>query len=181
MEYFSFFQDYGGVLLGLVVLALAVYFLPSGVRWYVASAGIAVLGFRVWQIYSTKKKFKAWDEKQKKLVNEFENLKGERDKLSTEVDALSGKLGELEQERDNLQSRSNQLSQQGEGLDTERQQLNQKLTKAQEAAKQTDAQIANLKDAKAMIDKAENLLKGQTKVNPDLSDEELMKLAQGIQ
>ncbi len=180
MEYLIFLQYYGGVLIGLAILAVAVFLLPSGIRWYVASAGIAVLGFRVWQIYTTNKKFKDWDKKQKELTDQFSDLKTERDKLSTKANQLDGELEVLKKERDTLQQRSDDLSQQGGTLDAERQTLSENLAKAKKQAAETDARIAQLKDAQALIDKAENLLKGQAKVKPNLSDEDLMKLAQGM-
>lgn len=181
MEFISFLNDYGGVLIGFILLAIGVYLLPSKVRWYVATAGIAVLGFRAWQIYTTKERFKAWDEKQQQLLKESESLKDERDKLVAEVDTLKDKQAELIQTRDNLQQKSNQLAEQGKSMQAERQQLSQELAKAEEAAKQTDAKIAHLKNATAIIDKTEALLKDQVAAtNHEVSDEALMKLAQGI-
>lgn len=181
MDYLNLLLDYGGVLIGFVILVIAVYLLPSSVRWYVASAGIAVLGFRIWQIYTTKEKFKAWDEKQQKLTQDFTELKAERDKLSTEVNELSEQLVGLEQKRDTLQQQSDELAQQGDALATESQKLKQKVQEATEAAKQTDAKISHLKNAQTLIDRTEKLLNGQAEItDPNISDEALMKIVQGI-
>lgn len=180
MQILTFLQDYGGVLIGLGFLAVVVYLLPARVRWYVASAGLAVLAFRTWQIYSSKKKFAEWDKQHRELTDAFDELKAERDRLASELEPLREKQKELEQRQAELQTRRDQLTDQGDTLNQEGEALSAKLAEAKQQAQQTDARIAKLSDAQAAIDKADRLVNSHVNVNPNMSDEDLMKLAQGI-
>lgn len=180
MATLAFLQDYGGVLIGLMIMLAAVWFLPGRVRWYVLTAGTAVILYRVWQIRSTKKRFQEWDQRHQGLIQDFNDIKSQRDRLVGEVDGLKQQLEQLKQQQQTLKVKSDALGGEGDQLSRQRHELDQQLADLDQQAAQTDQRIAKIQQGRDLVDKANELLGQAKQVNDTLSDDELMKQAQGL-
>ncbi|MGD8595356.1 MAG: hypothetical protein PVF82_21190, partial [Gammaproteobacteria bacterium] len=66
-----------GLFIGLGFVILATVLLPARVRWYVFTAGIAIVAFRAYQLYWARGRLKELDKEREQLQGE---LKGLRDR-----------------------------------------------------------------------------------------------------
>ncbi len=119
----TIFLEDPGIFIGLGFVLAATWFLPSRVRWYVFTAGIAVVAFRGYQIYWARKRMKELDQqrdqlknelnslrsrhqelenKNKELNEEFISIKNERNKLLNDRKALENSDGEIQAKKDEL-------------------------------------------------------------------------------
>jgi chromosome segregation ATPase len=106
MNWISVISDYGGVMIGLVLLLVATHFLPGKIRMYVLTAGIALLIYRIWQIYSARKELAEADNMREQLRAEGNKLKAQLADLEKEAASLRDKKVEIELERDRLKQAS---------------------------------------------------------------------------
>lgn len=134
-EFFTFIYDYGGLLIGLVLLVVASLFLPSKIRLYVLTAGLTLFIFRAWQIYNGRKQLKEADAEREilrdkhqdlqqwietlqleneKLHNENENIKKEHDRLRQESEVLDETTEENIRKKNELNKKTEQLLQDSE-------------------------------------------------------------------
>ena len=112
----QFLTDYLGVIVGALILLVSTFYLPSKIRGYVLTGGLAVLIYRTWQIYTTRGKLEKLDkerdelrEQHKLLSQRADALAAEQIKLREEKDALLKKVSELKKEKAALDQNSDNL------------------------------------------------------------------------
>jgi len=103
-------KDYAGVIVGAFVLAASVFYLPARIRWYVAAAGISVLVFRTWQIFTNKKRLQEADAKWQELQDKQDEFKQEHEELRKELGVLRDKNQQIKQQRDDLKQQADDLN-----------------------------------------------------------------------
>lgn len=120
-------QDYLGVIVGFVLLIIACWFLPAKVRWYVLTAGLAIIAYRVFQIAMNKKRLAEADARRKELRGQHEQLKGQLKTTKSELVQLNKELDEVRVQRAKLAQEANDLAQTSGALDAQRDNLNNRL------------------------------------------------------
>lgn len=126
IEILSLLADYSGVILGAVLLGVGSIFIPGEARKYVLTAGIALILFRSWQIYTNRKRLQEADaqrealrEEVRRLNESLNGLREETEPLRREKARLRERQRELEAERDALDADTDETLRQREDLDAE--------------------------------------------------------------
>ena len=65
-----------GLFIGLGFVIVATIMLPARVRWYVFTAGTAIIAFRAYQIYWARGRIQKLDKERDQLRNELKGLRG---------------------------------------------------------------------------------------------------------
>ena len=130
--------DYGGLVIGAFVLLLATYFLPQNIRWHVLTAGVALLVFRGYQIYSSRQKLKLADA-------EREKLRAERNQLEDWLGTLQKQSQELQQQKLEIEEKGNQLKQESQSLDISSEEALKRKAELDQQAEQLLQQSQQLK------------------------------------
>ena len=108
-SFFSLLYDYGGLVIGFAILLLSTQFLPAKIRWYVLTAGLALIVFRGYQIYSARKKLAEADAERETLRAEHKILLQQLDTLQAKTEELRKQKVDIEAQRDRLREESRQL------------------------------------------------------------------------
>lgn len=142
INWLSLIADYGGVVLGLILLIVATTFLPKKIRMYVLTAGITLLIYRTYQIYSARKELAEADATREKLRAEGKELQDRLADMQKEADELREQKIQIEAERDRLKKES-------EALDTS---SNTALAQKKKLDKQADKLLKEGQDMQARRD-----------------------------
>lgn len=143
-------RDYAGIVVGVVLLALAVSVLPGRVRWYVLSAGLAVLGYEAYLRYSNRQLLQQADAERARLQGELGKLEGERQALEQVVAELHRQQAELHNRQAALAQRQTALAQEGGDLAARRQALE---SEADALLRQSDELLARVGSNDAILQK----------------------------
>ena len=142
-------QDYGGLVIGLVLLLLAVSILPGRAKWYMLTAGLAVLGYEAYMRTVNRKLLKEADNDRERLRGEMKLLDDRRLELEESVTGLNRQLAELNSRIAGVNSRKTALEQEGgdiaagkEALDKE---TNKLIDESRELVRQSVDSAALLK------------------------------------
>jgi chromosome segregation ATPase len=122
-------SDYIGVFIGLGFVIVATVFLPARVRWYVFSAGIAVVAFRAYQLYWAKGRLKELDNERDELRNELDGLRAQHAELEETHKKLAAELKQIKQERDELKQQREALDMRSANAEAEAEKLDEQLAK----------------------------------------------------
>lgn len=157
-------SDYGGILVGAVLLLLAVSVLPGRIKWYVLTAGLAVLGYEAYMRSVNRKLLKEADAERERLRGELAQLDARRQELEVTVSELHGRLAALHSRQVELERQREALEQQGDDLATRRQALDaqsERLIAESRALLQqvggSEAVLAKLSEARHAIDQMEKI------------------------
>jgi chromosome segregation ATPase len=131
----SNFMDYLGLLIGLGFVILATVFLPARVRWYVFTAGIAVVAFRAYQLWWARGRLKELDQERKQLQGDLQDLRSRHDELEKLHQQLTTELDEVRQQRDELVKQREALDENAANFEAEKKRLDTKLETQQQKAK----------------------------------------------
>lgn len=131
----SNFMDYLGLLIGLGFVILATVFLPARVRWYVFTAGIAVVAFRAYQLWWARGRLKELDQERKQLQGDLQDLRSQHDELEKLHQQLTTELEEVRQQRDELVKQREALDENAANFEAEKKRLDTKLETQQQKAK----------------------------------------------
>jgi chromosome segregation ATPase len=131
----SNFMDYLGLLIGLGFVILATVFLPARVRWYVFTAGIAVVAFRAYQLWWARGRLKELDQERKQLQGELQGLRNQHAELEKVHQQLTSELEVIRQQRDELVKQREALDENAANFDAEKKRLDSELATQQEKAK----------------------------------------------
>jgi chromosome segregation ATPase len=131
----SNFMDYLGLLIGLGFVILATVFLPARVRWYVFTAGIAVVAFRAYQLWWARGRLKELDQERKQLQDDLQGLRSRHDELEKLHQQLTTELEEVRQQRDELVKQREALDENAANFEAEKKHLDTKLETQQQKAK----------------------------------------------
>jgi chromosome segregation ATPase len=96
LQKIAMYSDYIGVAIGLVLLIISTIFLPAKIRFHVLTAGVTLILFRTFQIYSNKKKLKAADEERKNLRDQHQELQERLAEGQRETEKLRSRKVEIE-------------------------------------------------------------------------------------
>jgi len=120
----EFITNYAGVIIGAIILLISTMYLPSKIRGYVLTGGLAVLVYRTWQIYTTNGKLKELDAERDSLRKErddlakkAEDLEKQQIEIRKERDAIIEKVSELKKEKKQLDENSDDLSSKKKDID----------------------------------------------------------------
>ncbi|WP_416304830.1 hypothetical protein [Neptunicella sp. SCSIO 80796] len=105
----SHYSDYLGVAIGFVALIIASFLLPAKIRTHVLTAGVSLLIFRTYQLYSNNKKLKRADQEWQKLQANHNELKQRLLSLQQETEAIRAKKVEIEQDLNSLKAEKKRL------------------------------------------------------------------------
>ncbi|MBC3767513.1 hypothetical protein [Neptunicella marina] len=153
MDFILQYRDYTGVLIGFIVLLAAVFLLPSGIRSHVLTAGVSLLLFRTWQIYSNKHKLAKADQKWAEIKQQQKQLQQQRDKLVKQTEQLRQEQIQIERQVKDLKQQQQKLETESQQHSEEKQQLDKQLSELlkQDQSKQQQRQqtLATLRDIAA--------------------------------
>lgn len=136
-ELLSLLYDYGGLVIGFVILVFASFFLlPVKVRWHVLFAGSTLVVFRAYQIYDSRKKLKQADAERNKLRAEHDELESWMKKLEAENERLRAEKKEIEAERNRLRLESERVNAEAEVNITKKQALDKQANEILERHEQ---------------------------------------------
>jgi chromosome segregation ATPase len=130
LQKIAMYSDYIGVAIGLLMLIISSIFLPSRIRAHVLTAGLTLIAFRTFQIYSNKRKLKAADE--------------EREKLRDQHRELQKRLAERQHETENLRSRKVEIEQELKVVRQEKKALKKDTVADKKAKKELDQRAKKL-------------------------------------
>lgn len=132
---FSNFMDYLGLLIGLGFVILATVFLPARVRWYVFTAGIAVVAFRAYQLWWARGRIQKLDQERKKLQGDLQGLRSQHAELEKLHQQLTSELEVVRQQRDELVKQREALDENAANFKAETKRLDSELETQQQKAK----------------------------------------------
>jgi len=153
----SIFLSDPGLFIGLGFVILATVLLPARVRWYVFTAGIAVVAFRAYQLYWARGRLKELDQERKQLQGELQNMRERHIELENTHKQLIVQLEELKQDRDDLIKRRESLDENAADFATEKERLDTELDKQTEQAKKLREETKPLVDFLESFADAERL------------------------
>jgi len=139
METLIWLLEHADILLGFILLLVACLILPGNVRWYVLTAGVALLAMQMWQAYRAREKLKALDQQREQLQDQLAALEDVAAELKQQNGELEKEALALEQERQGLLQRLQELESGDAGLRAEQQSL-------QQQADQQLQQIADIRE-----------------------------------
>lgn len=141
-------KDYAGIMVGLVLLLLAVSVLPGRAKWYVLTAGLAVLGYEAYLRYSNRKLLQEADTERERLRGELGQLDGKRIELEQTVGELHQQLAELTAKQAELGNRRKSLEQEGGDIAAQKQELDRK---AEQSIKESNELLQKVSDGESIL------------------------------
>lgn len=127
-ELLTFLSDYAGVIVGLVLVIVATFVLPARVRWYVLTAGLAVVAFRAFQIFFANRRLKELDAQREKLRAETEALRKKTQAVADNLGQLNAQSAALKEQKRELNRQRETLYTKGEDLAANKEALDRKIT-----------------------------------------------------
>ncbi|NOZ54563.1 MAG: hypothetical protein GXP08_15760 [Gammaproteobacteria bacterium] len=152
---FKFVLEHLGLLLGLGLVLIASAVLPGRLRWYVLSAGLAVVAMRTYQLISADKRLKEADEERKKLRGTLEGLNGQRQQLQSELQQLNGQLDSVKQQKNDLAQRAEVLTKSGNDVAKEKKRLDKDAAFILQQDQKIMAEINSRQSALMLFEEAE--------------------------
>ena len=123
----TIFLEDPGIFIGLAFVLAATWFLPSKVRWYVFTAGIAVVAFRGYQIYWARKRMKELDRQRELLKGELNSLRNRHQELQDKNKELNEEFVAIKNERNKLLNERKALEGTEEQIQAKKEELDKKL------------------------------------------------------
>lgn len=106
----DFLSNYGGVIIGVALLLLGTMVLPSALRKYVLTAGLAIALFRVLQIARSGQRLAKADAERARLQAELKKHSAERETLIENQEALNIQAIKVKQDLNRLDADSRALA-----------------------------------------------------------------------
>lgn len=160
-EILSLIYDYGGLIIGLVLLVLASFFLPAKIRLYVLTAGVTLLIFRAWQIYNGRKQLREADAEREILRDKHRDLQQWIEKLQLENEKLHNENESIKKERDRLRQESQILDDTAEENIRKKEELDKKAEQLLQESREKEAarskQLSAIEKALALKRQFSNL------------------------
>lgn len=160
----SLVSDYGGIVVGVILLLLAVSVLPGRIKWYVLTAGLAILGYEAYMRTVNRKLLKEADAERERLRGELAQLETRRQDLESTVTELNQRLVELNNRHADLNKQREALLVQGDDLSARKQELDQETGKVIAESRALIQQVGNseailtkLTDAQRAIDQMDKI------------------------
>jgi chromosome segregation ATPase len=151
-----FFSD-PGLFIGLGFVILATVLLPARVRWYVFTAGIAVVAFRAYQLHWARGRLKELDKEREQLKGELSGLRDRHVELENIHQQLVSQLEQIKLQRDDLIKQREALDETSAKFDTDKKRLDTQLERQKEQAKKLREEATPLVDFLESFADAERL------------------------
>ena len=155
----SLVKDYGDLAIGLVLLIAGVWVLPGRIKWYVLTAGLAVIGYEAYLRMSNRKLMAEADREREKLRARVAVLDKRGAELESTVAQLNEQLAENKAKQAALDQQAADLAKRGEDISVQKAQLDeesQRRSQENEALLQTvvshEDLLAALQDARHALD-----------------------------
>lgn len=132
MDALTFLADFGGIILGAVLLGVATVFLPAKARSYVLTGGIAVLVFRSYQVLTNRRRLAAADAKRRELREEAGRLEGDLQDLRAGTEDLRRRKREVEENLESLRVRKAELEADANATEEKRRELNDDMQRLEQ-------------------------------------------------
>lgn len=113
MTTLQFIQDYAGLAIGLVFLLLAVSVLPGRIKWYVLTAGLAIIGYEAYMRTRNRKLMAEADAEREELRKRVKKLDQRKAELEKSVTELNKEAAALRENQVQLEKKKNDLEQEG--------------------------------------------------------------------
>lgn len=149
MHTINFLKDYGGLIIGLIFLLAAVAVLPGRIKYYVLTAGIAVIGYEAWVRSQNRKLLAEADAEREALRNKVKELNEKGEALEQTVSSLNKQLDTLNKKKAELDQQSAKLAGQGDAANAEREAIAQSSQKVMD---DTNALLDQIKGQKSALD-----------------------------
>jgi len=162
----GFIFEHLGLLLGLGLVLVASAVLPGRLRWYVLSAGLAVVAFRVLQLMSADKRLKEADEERKQLQGTLQGLSGQREQLQSELLLLNDRLQDVKIQQNNLAKRGIALEKSGDDIALEKKRLDEAVNLIREQDQTFIEEIDSRESALALLNEAEQAYNELARISP---------------
>ena len=143
------YSDYIGVAIGLLLLIISSFFLPAKIRVHVLTAGLTLIAFRTFQIYSNKKKLKAADKERENLRDQHQELQERMAERQIETEKLRSRKIEIENELKAVQQEKQALKKETAADKKTKKELDQRVKKllneSEEVVAQRNSQLEALR------------------------------------
>lgn len=136
-------RDYAGIAIGVVLLFAAVSVLPGRAKWYVLTAGLAVLGYEAYLRYTNSKQLQEADAERERLRGELGKLDGRRNEMEQEVKELKQKLVEITAKQVELEGRKGVLEQEGGDIAAHKQALDRESEQSIRESNELQQQVSD--------------------------------------
>jgi len=144
----SFAKDYAGLLIGLAFLLVAVSVLPGRVRWYVLTAGLAILGYEAYLRTRNRKLLAEADKEREGLRKRADELGRRGAELEKTVAELNQQLAQNRTRLAALSKESEELAQRGGDISARKAELDKA---SQEWSEKTDALLQQVGDHEDLL------------------------------
>lgn len=144
-----------GLVVGFFLVLAAAAILPARVRWYVLTAGLAVVAFRTYQVISANKRLREADQECKRLRDELDDLDKQRRQMAKELQDLNNELNEIKTKHSELARQSKVLAADGDRLAAEKTQLDRDMQELTIKDQALMAEIDSRESALALFNQAE--------------------------
>jgi len=144
-----------GLLVGLALVLVATWILPARVRWYVLTAGLAVVAFRTYQVISANKRLREADEERERLRGELDDLGKQREQTAEELQKLNNELNEIKTKQNKLAQRAKELDATGNNLVKEKAQFDSDMEELKKEDQALMKDIDQRESALALFNQAE--------------------------
>lgn len=142
-------KDYGGLVIGLVFLLAAVSVLPGRIKYYVLTAGLAVIGYEFWMRNRNRKLLAEADVERKKLRSRVLELNLKGAELEKTVSEMNAELDQLNAKKLELSLEGAKLAEQGAEVEADR--LANEVS-ARQVVNETNNLLEQLKGRQSALD-----------------------------
>jgi len=144
-----------GLVVGFFLVLAATAILPARVRWYVLTAGLAVVAFRTYQVISANKRLREADQERKRLRDELDDLDKQRRQMAKELQDQNNELNEIKTKHSELARQAKVLAAGGDRLAAEKTQLDRDMQELTIKDQALMAEIDARESALALFNQAE--------------------------
>lgn len=147
-ELLPYVRDYGGLLIGLVLLLVAVSVIPGRAKWYVLTAGLAIIGYEAYLRTRNRKLLAEADKERKVLRERADELAGRGAELEKAIAALNQQLADNNARLLALGQEAAALAQRGAGAATEKAKLDEESGRR---SRENEALLRDLGNHEALL------------------------------
>jgi len=144
-----------GLVVGFFLVLAATAILPARVRWYVLTAGLAVVAFRTYQVISANKRLREADEERKRLRGDLDDLDKQRKQMAKELQDLNNELNEIKTKQSELARQAEELAADGDSLAAEKAQLDSETQELANKDRALMEEIDSRESALSLFNQAE--------------------------
>jgi chromosome segregation ATPase len=161
-----FIKDYAGLLIGLVFLLAAVSVLPGRVKWYVLTAGLAILGYEAYLRTRNRKLLAEADQERERLKKRAQELDRRGAELEQTVAQLNQQLAENQARLAALSTEAAELARRGGDISQRKAQLDEESRRRSEENEALLQQVGGHEDLLSALQDAQHALAQLDRVAP---------------